>query len=151
MRGCLLSSILVVLIAANGYCIWQIHSLRALVTEIHADMLQERERERDSMVEHARNALEAIGRGEAERAQDELKRLAELVEDTRAMAQQQRERLQRRLGDAKDAIDRGSARAAELVDGLVQDLSERGNGGGGESEREAGEDDEERDAESDAR
>jgi hypothetical protein len=125
MRGCLLSLVLVVLIAANGYCIWRIHELRALVAEIHADMLEERERERKSMIDHARSALDAIGRGERERAREELKRLSELIEETRTMAQQQRERLQERLADAKEAIDRGSARATELVERLVRDLSQR--------------------------
>jgi hypothetical protein len=124
MRSCLLSVILVVLVAANGYCIWQIHQLRALVNEIHADMLRERARDRVSMLDHARSAIDAVARGDVDSAQAELKRLSELIEETRTMAQQQRERLQQRLGEAKEAIDRGSARAGDALEGLVRELSQ---------------------------
>ncbi len=125
MRSCLLLLILLALIIASGYCIWEVRETRALVDEIHADLLRERENERNSMIEHARQALEALGRGEIEDAQAELRRLSELVERTGALAGQQREVLRGRLREAKEAIDRGSARASELVERLVRELSRR--------------------------
>jgi hypothetical protein len=125
MRGCLLSLILIALVVANGYCIWQIQEMRALVGEIHADMVREQETDRTSMIDHGRDAVAALRSGEQERAQRELKRLAELVDQTRTMAKEQRRRLRERLAEAKEAIDRGSARATELVEGIVRDLSHR--------------------------
>jgi hypothetical protein len=59
MRSCLLSVILLALLAASGYAIWQIQLLRADVAGLRAQLREDRQPTRRSMVEHARNALEA--------------------------------------------------------------------------------------------
>jgi hypothetical protein len=123
MRSCLLSVILLVLLAASGYAIWQIQLLRADVAGLRAQLREDRQPTRRSMVEHARNALEALGRGESERAQEELDRLGELIEQTQTMAGQKRDRLRQRLAQAKEAVARGGARASELLADLLRELS----------------------------
>jgi len=118
MRACLLSVLLLALVGASAYTIWQIHLLRAAVNDIRSEMAQERESERESLIEHARNAIEALGRGELERAEAELDRLGELAGETRTLAAEQRQRLQQLLAEAKDAVARGSSKASDIVEDL---------------------------------
>lgn len=75
------------------------------------------------MLEHARAALEAVGRGELEVAERELDRLAQLVAQARTLAADERDRLTRRLGAARKALADGSATAVDFLQDLVQDLS----------------------------
>jgi F0F1-type ATP synthase membrane subunit b/b' len=84
------------------------------------------ERERASIIDHARNAVEAIGRGELEVAEAEVERMRELVEEARTMAVQQRERLLRRLEEAKRAVSEGGERAREQLEAIVRELSSDG-------------------------
>jgi len=124
MRSCLLSLLLLALVAANAYAIWQIHELRSSVEDIRSQMVQERENERESMIEHARNAIEALGRGELKRAEAELDRLSELMEDTRELAGEQRRRLQDLLAEARVAVAQRGARASKLLEDLRDDLTD---------------------------
>jgi DNA-binding GntR family transcriptional regulator len=82
---------LLVLLAASGYCLWQIQLLRADVALIREHLLQEQDPESQSLAEHARAALDAIKRGESERAQAELDRMAELVEESKSIVGEKRD------------------------------------------------------------
>ena len=123
MRSCILSLILLVLVVANGYAIWEIHQMRAMLTELRSDALRSRDADHDSMLDVARDAAEAIGRGELERAQADLKRLGELLERTGEVADQQRQRLVRQLERAQESIAQGSAKASEEIENLVRMLA----------------------------
>jgi multidrug resistance efflux pump len=122
MRGCVTSIILLVLLAASGYCLWQIHLLRADVTAIRDHVLQEQAAESQSLADHARAALDAVKRGESERAQAELDRLAELVEESKSIVGEKRDEVRRRLGDAREAVAKGSADARDRVNELLRVL-----------------------------
>ncbi len=126
MRSCGLLLILLMLVVANGYALWEIHQIRAILTEMRADVRQSPRIDRDSMADVARDAAEAIGRGELDRAQADLERLGELLEQTGQLADQQRQRLIRQLGRARESIARGSSKAKEEIENLVRMLSRRG-------------------------
>lgn len=134
MRSCGLSLILLVLVVANGYALWEIHQIRAILTEVRADVRQSRRLDRDSMADVARDAAEAIGRGELDRAQADLERLRELLEQTGQMADQQRQRLIRQLERAREAIAQGSSKAGEEIENLVHMLSRGGERDAADSE-----------------
>lgn len=126
MKSCGLSLILLVLVVANGYALWEIHQMRAILTEIRADVRQSRRLDGDSMADVARDAAEAIGRGELDRAQADLERLRELLEQTGKTADQQRQRLIRQLERAEESVTQGSSKANEEIEGLVRMLSRDG-------------------------
>jgi len=126
MRSCVLSLILLVLVVANGYTLWEIHQIRAILTEVRADVRQSRRLDGDSMADVARDAAEAIGRGELDRAQADLERLGELLEQTGEMADQQRQGLIRQLERARESIAQGSSKANEEIENLVRMLSREG-------------------------
>jgi len=134
MRSCGLSLILLVLVVANGYALWEIHQIRAILTEVRADVRQSRRLDRDSMADVARDAAEAIGRGELDRAQADLERLRELLEQTGQMADQQRQRLIRQLERARESIAQGSSKAGEEIENLVHMLSRGGERDAADSE-----------------
>ena len=134
MRSCGLSLILLVLVVANGYALWELHQIRAILTEVRADVRRSRRLDRDSMADVARDAAEAIGRGELDRAQADLERLRELLEQTGQMADQQRQRLIRQLERARESIAQGSSKAGEEIDNLVHMLSRGGERDAADSE-----------------
>jgi hypothetical protein len=123
MRGCVTLFLLLALAVVCGYSIWQIRLLRQDVGELQERVLAGERADRESMLEHARRALEAVGRGELEAAEDELDRLGELIEEGRTVAADERDRLTRRLASARRAVAEGSASAADFVRDLVDDLS----------------------------
>lgn len=126
MKSCGLSLILLVLVVANGYALWEIHQMRAILTEMRADVRESRQLDVDSMADVARDAADAIGRGELDRAQADLERLTELLEQTGKTADRQRQRLIRQLEIAKEAIAQGSSKANEEIGNLVRMLSREG-------------------------
>jgi predicted component of type VI protein secretion system len=125
MRGCLLLLLLVLLIAANGYAIWQIRLIRADLDRLIEEGTAGQESGLTSMLECARDAAEAIGRGETERAEAELERLRTMLRDARQMTRDQRQRLIDQLEAAKRAISRSAERAQEEINELIQMLSRR--------------------------
>jgi len=126
MRSCGLSLILLVLVVANGYALWEIHQIRVILTEVRADVRQSRRLDGDSMADVARDAADAIGRGELDRAQADLERFGELLEQTGKMADQQRQRLIRQLERTRESIAQGSSKANEEMGNLVRMLSRDG-------------------------
>lgn len=123
MRSCLALFIWLVLAAACAYSIWQVRLLRQDVDQLQTRLVATESPTRESVLEHARAALEALGRGELEVAQRELDRAGELIEETRTLAAAERDRLTRRLAAARKAVAEGSATATDFVRELVQDLS----------------------------
>lgn len=126
MRSCGLLLILLMLVVANGYALWEIRQIRAILTEVRADARQSPRIDRDSMADVARDAAEAIGRGELDRAQADLERLGELLAQTGQLADQRRQQLIRQLARARESIARGSSKAKEEIENLVRMLSRRG-------------------------
>lgn len=123
MRGCLLSLILLALIAGNAYCIWELRNLRADVNDMRDEMAADYAEERISMLDHARKAMEALGRGELEVAQNEVERLRELVEGAGRMAREQQERLLDELDRIRRAISEGGEEAVQRLARIVGELS----------------------------
>ncbi len=122
MRGCALSVMLLVLLAANGYSVWQIHLLRSEVARLdRALAAAEPEREAD-MRALAEAALEALRRGELTRAAQELERLGELIEEAGALARLRQRGLSAQLAAAQEAVSRGGEEAMSRVSELLQAL-----------------------------
>ena len=134
MRSCLILLLLLVLAAANGYAIWQIHAMRGAVEEIRQEMGLTAEAERRSMLEHARDGAQALGEGQLDRASDELERLDEMLRDTRQMAERQRRRALEQLQQARRALAEGGEKAREEMDRLLELLSRGDDEGSDEQE-----------------
>lgn len=128
MRSCLLSFLLLILVAANGYAIWQIHLLRADVAELKARSLPADELTAEALAAHARSALRAFQRGQIEKAQKELDRLGDRLEEARATAGEQGEVLARRLAEAQEAVAARSAEASERIGELLREISRLATG-----------------------
>jgi cobalamin biosynthesis protein CobD/CbiB len=123
VRGCLILLLLLILVAANGYTVFQMHAMRAALDEIREEMGLAGDSERRSMLECARDAAEAIGEGQLDRAAEELRRLDEMLRETRQMAESQRKRAAEQLEAARRAVAEGSQKAREEVEKLVRMLS----------------------------
>jgi signal transduction histidine kinase len=123
MKGCLLSPILVLLLAANGYAIWQIQLMRGEIAGLREELASQRGEARLSMLDYARDAAEAIGRGEIARARADLERLSEMAQETKQMADQQRRQLAAQIEAARQAVSRGGEDARRKADDLVRLLS----------------------------
>jgi len=119
MRGCILSAILLVLLVGNGYAVWQIHLMRADLHALREERFGDAANEQVALAEYARDAAEAIGRGEIERAKQSLKRMDELLEEKRERAGEYRQLLTRQLEAAQDAVASGGAKASEEIEKLV--------------------------------
>lgn len=132
MRACLTLFLLLILTAACAYSIRQVRLLRQDVDQLQERVLAAERVDRESMLEHARAALEALGRGEIESAERELDRVGELIEHTRTAATNEHDRLRRRLAAARNALADRSASAADFVQDLIEDLSHRRGGEGSE-------------------
>jgi len=134
MRSCFLSFLLVILVAANGYAIWQIHLLRADVAELKTRALRADEPEADTLAAHARSALRALERGQIRKAQEELEDIGELIEDARTTAGEHGERIARRLAEAKEAVAAQSAEASERIRELLREITRLSTGKGAADE-----------------
>ncbi|MBN1459953.1 MAG: hypothetical protein JXA57_10465 [Armatimonadetes bacterium] len=123
MRSCLILLLLLVLMAANAYSIWQIHMMRGTLDEMQDKMGLTAEAERRSMLEQARDAAQAIGEGQLDRAADDLERLDEMLRETQQMAEQQRKKALEQLQAARRALAEGGEKAREEIDRLLGLLS----------------------------
>ena len=134
MRSCFLSFLLIILVAANGYAIWQIHLLRADVAELKTRSLRTDAPDADLLAAHARSALRAFERGQMEKAQEELDRLGDRIEGARTTAGEQGERLARRLAEAQEAVAARSAEASERIRDLLREITRLSTGKGAADE-----------------
>ncbi len=123
MRGCILSPILLLLLAANGYAIWQVHLMRGEIAGLREELARQRGEVRMTMADYARDAAEAIGRGEIARAQADLKRLGEMAQQTRQMAEERKRQLVAQVQAAQQAVAQGSESARRKVDEIARFLS----------------------------
>jgi multidrug resistance efflux pump len=126
MRGCILPPILILLLAANGYAIWQIHLMRGEIAGLRGELARQRGEVQMSMMDYARDAAEAIGRGEIARAQADLERIGEMAQETRQMADERRRQLVAQIQAAQEAVSRGGEAAREKIERLVQFLTPGG-------------------------
>jgi multidrug resistance efflux pump len=123
MRGCILSLILILLLAANGYVIWQVHVMRGEIAGLREELARQRGEVHMSMLDYARDAAEAIGRGEIARARADLERVSQMARETREMAEERRRQLAEQVRAAEQAVSRGGEAARERIDALVRFLS----------------------------
>ena len=123
MRGCATGLVLLALAAASAYSIWQVRLLRQDVEELQGRFVRADRADRESMLDHAGAALEALRRGDLRRSLEDLNRLDEMRAEAEAMGAQQRGRLLRLLEAARDAVAKGGARAGELIEDLRRELS----------------------------
>jgi hypothetical protein len=126
MRGCVLSLLLVVLLAGNGYAIWQIHLMRGEIAGLREELRKPRGEVRMTMLDYARDAAEAIGRGEIARARADLERVSRMAGEAREMAEGRRRELIAHVRAAKEALARGGEAARERIDAVVRFLSPNG-------------------------
>jgi hypothetical protein len=125
MRGCVLSLILALLLAANGYAIWQIHLMRGEIAGLREEVARPRGEVRMTMLDYARDAAEAIGRGEIARARADLERVSEMAREARGIAEERRRQLAEQVRAAEEAVSRGGEAARNKIDALVRFLSPR--------------------------
>lgn len=123
MRGCLLPPILVLLLAANGYTIWQIHLMRGEIAGLRAELRTQTAETQMSMTDYARDAAEAVGRGEIARAQEDLRRIGEMAQETKRMADERKRQLADRVEAARQALSRGREDARRKVEEVARFLS----------------------------
>ncbi len=124
MRGCLTIILLLVLVAATGYCIWQIDLLREEVRQLRAGQPRLQQETTDGMVEHAQAIVDALARRDFDGAQRELDDLADLIKQTQVLAEDQRSNLLRQVSEAREAIAERGERASAMVEELVDDIAE---------------------------
>ena len=131
MRGCMLVPVLVLLLGANAYTIWQVHLMRGEIAGLRIELAEARaaaghqgnESRQMSMLDYARDAADAIGRGEIARAKSDLDRISRMAAETKQMAEERRQEITARIREAEEAVSRGGAAAREKVGGLVRFLS----------------------------
>jgi chromosome segregation ATPase len=123
MRNCVASLLLLLLLAVNGYALWQITRLRAEVAELRATVAALETRPPQSDADLAEAALEAAQHGQWERARAALQVLAERIEETEALAERPRREVQQRLAEARRALDRKRQEAAAAIQALRDELS----------------------------
>jgi hypothetical protein len=122
MRNCVASLALLLLLAVNGYALWQIVRLRAEVSELRATVATLETRPQ-SDADLAETALQAAQQGQWERARAALQALADRIEDTEALADRPRREVQRRLAEARTALDRKRQEATAAIQALCGELS----------------------------
>jgi hypothetical protein len=119
----LLPPILVLLLAANGYTIWQIHLMRGEIAGLRAELRTQTAETQMSMTDYARDAAEAVGRGEIARAQEDLRRIGEMAQETKRMADERKRQLADRVEAARQALSRGREDARRKVEEVARFLS----------------------------
>jgi hypothetical protein len=119
----LLPPILVLLLAANGYTIWQIHLMRGEIAGLRAELRTQTAGTQMSMTDYARDAAEAVGRGEIARAQEDLRRIGEMAQETKRMADERKRQLADRVEAARQALSRGREDARRKVEEVARFLS----------------------------
>jgi hypothetical protein len=124
MRGCLTILLLLVLVAATGYCIWQIHLLREEVGELRGGRPEVRQEMNDVMVERAQSILDALERRDFDSALRELDDLAGVIKQAQVLADDQRSNLLRKVSEAREAVSERGERASAMVEELVDDIAE---------------------------
>ena len=123
MRGCLSILLLLVLVAATGYCIWQIHLLREEVGQLRADQPELQQEMNDVMVERAQSILDALERRDFDGALRELDDLAGVIKQAQVLADDQRSNLLRQVSEAREAVAERGERASAMVEELVDDIA----------------------------
>jgi len=129
-----------VLVAATGYCIWQVHLLREEVSQLRAGQPELQQEVTDVMVERAQSIVDALARRDFDGAQRELDGLADLIKQAQELAEDQRSNLLRQVSEAREAIaergERASAMVEELVDDIAKYRAEKPSAEGDEAPRE---------------
>ena len=124
MRGCVLSALVMLLVAADGYCIWQVHLLRGEVASLRQELARQQGEAPVSMADYLRDAGDALGRGEIVRAQADLGHLSEMAHETKQMADEQRRRLLAEIESARQSVAKGEADARRKLDQIARLLSQ---------------------------
>ena len=123
MRGCLTILLLLVLVAATGYCIWQVHLLREEVSQLRAGQPELQQEMTGVMVARAQSIVDALERRDFDGAQRELDGLADLIKQAQELAEDQRSNLLRQVSEAREAIAERGERASAMVEELVDDIA----------------------------
>ncbi len=134
MRGCAASFLVLLLLAVNGYALWQVVRLRAEVAELRAAVTALGGRQPESNVDLAEAALKAVQRGQWDRARALLETLSDRIEKTETFAGRQGQEVQRRLAEARTALDQKRQDAAAAVQALRDGLSRHKRNGPGRRE-----------------
>jgi DNA repair photolyase len=100
--------------------------LTPLLNEVRADVYQAYEAERTAMIDHAQEAVRSLRRGHVARAQEELQRLDELMEQAWATPKEWRISLRRRLEEAKQAVSEDAGKATDHLEAIIAQLSPGG-------------------------
>ncbi len=125
MKGCFTQLLLALLLVASGYAIWQVHCLRAEVTQLQARVSAAPSSAPESLVETAQSALEAVRQGRVSDARRELERLAAQLEQGPQLASRQKAELQTQVARARQALNEKREKAAKQIESLVRELSHK--------------------------
>ena len=125
MRSCVAYFLLLLLLATNGYAIWQVRCLRAEITALRHRLETPRSPEPESAADIARAALAAIRSGRVREARRELERLEGQIESMSHLASQRRANLQAQIIQARQALAGKSGEAAPRIERLLRELSHR--------------------------
>ena len=125
MRGCAVSLLLALLVATNGYCLWQIGRLRAEVATLHREIGARSVSHSDfgSAYRTAREALEAVRRGDWARAREALDTLSTRVRGAEPVTAGERTKLQQDIARAREVLGKPGREAAKRLQRVLRDLS----------------------------
>ncbi len=123
IRGCALSVLLLLLLAANGYTVWQIQMMRGEIASLRAEVARQRGDGKGTMLDYARDAAEAVGLGQIVRAEADLKRIGEMAQETKQLTEEQKREFLDRVEAAREAVAQGSKDAQRKIDEIARLLS----------------------------
>lgn len=134
MKGCVAGLAVVVLLVALGYAVSEIHSLRADVAALRAEVRASRSAgpvrpgrrpaaaPPADLAETAARAQEALRQGNFGQARQELDRLSRQVAQTTALAAKQKAVWEKRIAVARAALAQRSGAATRAVGDLLREL-----------------------------
>lgn len=122
MRGCVLGGLVLLLLAVNGYALFEIYSLRAEVAQLRQQVagLKSVPAAPESLSDLAKAALAAAQRGDVATARRLLDRLADRVEEWPEAAMAEKAKVQRASAQARAALEKPRATAADALERLVR-------------------------------
>ncbi len=123
MKGCGVTLLLLLLVAANGYCVWQIGLLRAEVRGLRGQVVTLQARRPETALSAAEAALAAARRGDWGHAKVALDALSARVAETESLATQKKVELQERISRVRETLAKPGGEAVRRLQTILRDLS----------------------------
>ncbi len=123
MKSCVVSLLLLLLLAANGYSLWQISLLRAEVGKLRGQVATLQSRRSDTALEAAETALAAARRGDWKHAQEALDTLSRRIGEMQTLAAEKKVELQTHVSRVRETLTKPGGDAVKRLETILHDLS----------------------------